>query len=54
MPTHVHVEPDVVFLADVRNGDERIKGSVDSGAGRGAHKERDEALEDTTYSQVTP
>lgn len=45
MPTHVHVHPDVVFLADVRYGDERIKGSVNGGAGRGAHEERDEALE---------
>lgn len=42
--THVHMHPDVVLFADIRDGNERVKGSVHRCAGSGAHKERHKAL----------
>lgn len=42
--THVHVHPDAVLPADVRNGDEGVEGSVHRRPGGGAHEERNKAL----------
>lgn len=43
--THVHVHPDAVLPADVRNGDEGVKGSVYRRTRCGAYKERYKTLE---------
>lgn len=42
--THVHMHPDVVLFADVRNGDERVKGSVHCRSSSCTHKERNKTL----------
>lgn len=43
--THVHVHPDAVLPADVRNGDEGVEGSVDRRPSGGAHEERNKTLQ---------
>lgn len=43
--THIHVHPDVVLFADVRNGDERVKGSVHCCSSCCTHKERYKTLQ---------
>lgn len=43
--THVHVHPDVVLSADVRDGDEWVEGAVYCGTSGGAHKERHKTLQ---------
>lgn len=43
--THVHVHPDAVLFTDVRNGDERVKGSVHRCSGCRTDEERYETLQ---------
>lgn len=43
--THIHVHPDAVLFADVRNGDEGVKGSVHCCSGCCAYKERHKTLQ---------
>lgn len=42
--THVHVHPDAVLPADVRNGDEGVEGSVHRRPSGGTHEERNKTL----------
>lgn len=42
--THVHVHPDAIFPADVRDGDEGVEGSVHRRPSGGAHEEWNKTL----------
>ncbi len=50
--THIHMHPDVVLFADVRNGNERVKGSVHCCSSCCTHKERYETLQ--RHKQTMP
>lgn len=43
--THIHVHPDVVLFADVRDGDEGVKGSVHCCSSSCTYKERYKTLQ---------
>lgn len=43
--THIHMHPDVVLFADVRNGNEGVKGSIHCCSGCCAYKEWYKALQ---------
>jgi len=42
--TYINVEPDGIFLADVRDGADGVEGAVDGRAGRAVDEERQVAL----------
>ena len=50
--THVHVKPDIVLLADVRDGDERVESSVHCSTSGRTHEEWHKALHTHTQRYV--